>query len=112
MVSSLETLRPASGDPAGAAGPLGQAGSPDRNGVLDRAVSKEPVPEIVAMLREQREHLLAALDDPLLRRIAGWRMEGASNTEIARKLGRAVRTVERKIERIRLIWEEMDEDAD
>ena len=104
--------RPTSGDPAGAAGPLGHAGSPDRNGVLDRAVSKEPVPEIVAMLREQREHLLAALDDPLLRRIAEWRMEGTSNAEIARKLGRALRTVERKIERIRLIWEKMDEDAD
>jgi DNA-binding CsgD family transcriptional regulator len=39
-------------------------------------------------------------------------MEGASNTEIARRLGHAVRTVERKLELIRLTWEKIGDDRD
>jgi hypothetical protein len=34
-------------------------------------------------------------------------MAGLSTVEIAQKLGCAVRTVERRIERIRVIWEEI-----
>ena len=44
--------------------------------------------------------LLAALDDQTLRKIAVGRLEGLSNAEIAHELGCAVRTVERKLERI------------
>jgi DNA-directed RNA polymerase specialized sigma24 family protein len=102
----------ASGDQAATAGPHDHAESPDADSVLDRVVSKEPIPEAVALLQDQLENLLAALDDPVLRRIAEWRMEGASNAEIARKLGRARRTVERKIVRIRVIWEKIDDEAD
>lgn len=93
-------------DPAGAAGP-GDGARP-----LDGAVSKEPAPEHIAMLGDQLEHFLEALGDPILRRIAEWRLEGASNAEIAAKLGRTIRTVERKVELIRLVWEQMDGDAD
>jgi DNA-directed RNA polymerase specialized sigma24 family protein len=77
---------------------------------LTRAVSKEPDPEFAAILREQIEHLLGALPDPTLRQIAEWRMQGATNTEIARKLGRAVRTIERKVDLIRLVWEKTGDD--
>jgi DNA-directed RNA polymerase specialized sigma24 family protein len=104
--------RPASGDPATASVRVGRADSPDEDDLLARAVSKEPVPELSAILREQLERLLAALTDPVLRQIAEWRMEGASNSEIAQRLGRAVRTVERKLELIRLTWEKIGDDLD
>jgi DNA-directed RNA polymerase specialized sigma24 family protein len=104
--------RPASGYPATASAGVRRAASSDEAGLLASAVSKEPVPELSAILREQLERLLAALTDPILRQIAEWRMEGASNTEIAQRLGRALRTVERKLELIRLTWEKIGEDLD
>jgi DNA-directed RNA polymerase specialized sigma24 family protein len=84
----------------------------DEAGLLARAVSKEPIPEISVILHEQLERLLDALTDPTLRQIADWRLEGIPNAEIAQRLGRAVRTVERKLELIRLIWETMGDDGD
>ena len=38
-------------------------------------------------------------------------MDGLSNGEIAQKMGCVVRTIERKIERIRLIWEEIGDET-
>ncbi len=90
----------------------GKARPADDRDVLEMAVSNEPVPEITVMLRDQVDRLLAVLDDPILRQIAEWRMEGLANDEIAHRLGRAVRTVERKVELIRLTWESLDGDAD
>jgi IS30 family transposase len=46
-----------------------------------------------------------------LRQIALWRMDGLSNAEIAQKIGYVVRTVERKIKRIRLAWEEIGDET-
>jgi RNA polymerase sigma factor (sigma-70 family) len=68
--------------------------------------SKEPTPESAAIIQEQFQDLLDSLGDPTLRQIALWRMDGLSNAEIAQKMGCVLRTVERKIERIRAIWEE------
>ncbi|MEM6331335.1 MAG: ECF-type sigma factor [Planctomycetota bacterium] len=48
--------------------------------------------------------LLAKLDDDSLREIAIARLEGYSNEEIAERLDCAVRTVERKLKRIRTLW--------
>jgi RNA polymerase sigma factor (sigma-70 family) len=79
-------------------------------GLLAQAVSKEPAPERAVILREQLEHLLDALPDETLRQIAEWRLQGASNAEVAQRLGRAVRTVERKVELIRLVWEKISDD--
>jgi RNA polymerase sigma factor (sigma-70 family) len=69
--------------------------------------SKEPTPESAAIIQEQFQELLDSLADPTLRQIALWRMDGLSNAEIAQKIGCVLRTVERKIERIRAIWEEI-----
>jgi RNA polymerase sigma factor (sigma-70 family) len=83
-----------------------EANSPGE-GPLRLLLSKEPTPEAAAIIEEQFQELLDSLGDSTLRRIALWRMDGLSNAEIAEKLGCVVRTVERKIERIRLIWEEI-----
>jgi len=70
-------------------------------------LSKAPTPESAAIIQEQFQELLDSLEDSTLRRVALWRMDGLSNAEIAEKLGCVLRTVERKIERIRLIWQEI-----
>jgi DNA-directed RNA polymerase specialized sigma24 family protein len=61
-----------------------------------------------AELADARDRFFAALDaceDPALRRIIEWKLQGESVGEIARRLGCVRRTVERKIGLIREIWE-------
>ena len=86
-------------------------GDDDQVNALARALSKEPDPESAAIIQDQFQKLLDSLSDPTLQQIALWRMDGLSNTEIAQKMGCVVRTVERKIERIRLIWEEFGDET-
>ncbi|MFO0879806.1 MAG: ECF-type sigma factor [Gemmataceae bacterium] len=71
-------------------GELGFGGQPDR----------EPPPEFVLAVEE----LLDQLPDETLRRVALLRLEGHSNQEIARRIGRAVTTVEAKLSAIRAVW--------
>ena len=47
---------------------------------------------------------MAKLDDDEMRNIAVWKVECLTNQEIAVRLGRTERTVERKLHRIRQIW--------
>jgi RNA polymerase sigma factor (sigma-70 family) len=79
----------------------------DHGDPLAFVYSHEPTPESAAIIQEQFQKLLDELPDPPLRQIALWRMEGLSNAEIAAKMGCVVRTVERKLERIRFIWQEV-----
>jgi DNA-directed RNA polymerase specialized sigma24 family protein len=48
---------------------------------------------------------MRALDDERLRTIAQCKLEGHRNEEIAERLGLACRSIERKLQRIRQIWE-------
>ena len=73
---------------------------------------KEPPPEVAVILREQLQELLDSLPDAIHRQIAEWRIEGVTNAQIAQNLGCAVRTVERKVENIRLTWEQIREESD
>lgn len=73
---------------------------------LDAQADPAPPPDTVLILEDQLHELLDALGDPVLKQIAICRMEGLSAGEIALNMGCVVRTVERKIERIRLIWQE------
>jgi RNA polymerase sigma factor (sigma-70 family) len=78
----------------------------DQETALAQVVGQEPTPELAAQVVEQYEILLALLGDDKLRQIAIWKLEGFNNGEIARKLGCTRRTVIRKLETIRLIWNE------
>jgi DNA-directed RNA polymerase specialized sigma24 family protein len=78
--------------------------APDAGGGLDEIVGREPTPELAAMMAEEYLHLLGGLGDETLRRIAAWKLEGYSNGEIAARLGRGLRTVERKLGVIRSSW--------
>ena len=83
----------------------------DEDNALAQACSKEPEPESATIIQDQFQRLLNSLSDPALQKIALWRMDGLSNGEIAQKIGCVVRTIERKIERIRLIWEEIGDET-
>jgi RNA polymerase sigma factor (sigma-70 family) len=72
---------------------------------LDTLLSREPTPEFSAMVAENCARLLDRLDPPL-RQIAQLRLDGYTNVEIAERLRCALRTVERRLELIRRIWNE------
>ncbi len=65
----------------------------------------EPPPDTAALVAEECDRLLKMLTDPTLRDVALWKMEGYTNAEIAKKIGRVEGTVERKLALIRQTWE-------
>jgi DNA-directed RNA polymerase specialized sigma24 family protein len=71
---------------------------------LEQILASEPTPEFAAQVAEETQRLLAGLPDPDLRALAIAKMEGFTNEDIAREMGCALRTVERKLHRIRGIW--------
>jgi DNA-directed RNA polymerase specialized sigma24 family protein len=71
---------------------------------LGQVVGPEPTPAFVALMDEEMGRLFALLPDETLRLVARLKMEGYANDEIASSLDCAVRSVERKLERIRLLW--------
>jgi RNA polymerase sigma factor (sigma-70 family) len=72
--------------------------------ILDQIDSGGPTPAEAALLNEALEQRFERLSDPALRQIALWKLEGYTNPEIAKELECTVRTVERKLERIRAYW--------
>jgi RNA polymerase sigma factor (sigma-70 family) len=75
-------------------------------GLEAAAVDPEPTPEAAAQLVEDYRRLLDRLGDDEVRSVALWKMAGHSNEEIAARLGCVPRTVERRLNLIRSIWEE------
>jgi RNA polymerase sigma factor (sigma-70 family) len=69
-----------------------------------QVVGNEPTPEFAAQFAEEYERRLHSLNNPELRSVAVWKMEGYSNAEIAQKLGCVERSVERKLRLIRNRW--------
>jgi DNA-directed RNA polymerase specialized sigma24 family protein len=94
-----------------------QAGRRKRGGAdpvdqpIDAAelLSREPDPAFAAQVAEQFRNLLARLDDPQLETVALWRMDGFGVDEIAARLGCAPRSVKRKLQFIRTLWDGEDE---
>ena len=72
--------------------------------ILDQIDSDGPTPAEAALLNEALERRFQMLKDPDLRQIALWKLEGYTNAEIATQLDCTLRTVERKLERIRAYW--------
>jgi DNA-directed RNA polymerase specialized sigma24 family protein len=71
----------------------------------DDVIGREPDPEVVACIGEECQRLLGLLTDPTLRTVALRKMEGFTNAEVAAELGIVPRTVERKLNLIRRLWE-------
>ncbi|MFP6753890.1 MAG: sigma-70 family RNA polymerase sigma factor [Pirellulaceae bacterium] len=78
-------------------------------GMENMAAEENMAGDYVAEMQESLEQLLGLLPDDQYRVIANMRMEGHSNQEIAESLGCTERTVERRLQRIREIWEQAAE---
>jgi RNA polymerase sigma factor (sigma-70 family) len=72
---------------------------------IAQLVGDEPTPQFAAEVAEQVDRLLALLDDET-RQVAVMKLEGYTNAEIAKRFGIVERSVERKLARIRLEWED------
>ncbi len=70
---------------------------------LAHLIGNEPTPQFALEIAEEFERLLAQLDKDL-QPVAVMKLEGFSNAEIADRLGIVERSVERKLARIRLEW--------
>jgi RNA polymerase sigma factor (sigma-70 family) len=82
-----------------------RSGEDEPGSILDQIDSDGPTPAEAALLNEALERRFQMLKDPDLRQIALWKLEGYTNAEIATQLDCTLRTVERKLERIRAYWE-------
>jgi DNA-directed RNA polymerase specialized sigma24 family protein len=72
---------------------------------LDEFPGGEPSPAFTAQVTEECDRLLGLLDDPQLRLLAVRKMEGYTVEEIALELGCVPRTVQRRLQVIRCIWQ-------
>ena len=77
--------------------------------LLNQLDIDEPTPAEAALLNEALEQRFQALGEPELRLIAQKKIEGYTNQEIAQELQCTVRTVERKLARIRTYWGKTDD---
>lgn len=68
-------------------------------------ISQEPTPEFAAQIADEFQSLLTRLEDETLQSVALWKLEGFTNDEIAEKLECVPRTVERKLQLIRTLWQ-------
>lgn len=73
--------------------------------IVLEVLSREPSPADATQMLDGVNELLEKLGDEELKQIAEWKVAGWTNQEIAKRLGCAERTVERKLQRIRLLWE-------
>lgn len=73
---------------------------------ISEVLCAEPTPAMTAEIAEEIDRLLQRLGDADLQQIALWKVQGYTHEEIATQLGCVVRTVERKLHRIKLIWED------
>lgn len=73
--------------------------------VLEQTLSREPTPELAACMAEEYRQLLGALADKELEAVVTCRMEGYTVEEIAAKLGYAPRSIKRKLQLVRRVWE-------
>jgi RNA polymerase sigma factor (sigma-70 family) len=83
-----------------------QAVGGDAGPDLEQFLSREPTPEMAAQMAERYRRLLESLGDRDLELVAVWRMEGLTVKEIADRLEYDERTIKRKLNIIRGIWEQ------
>jgi DNA-directed RNA polymerase specialized sigma24 family protein len=70
----------------------------------ERFEGREPDPALAVLAADECRRLLDRLGDDRLREVALLKLEGYTDKQIATQLDCGLRTVERKLERIRCIW--------
>ncbi len=77
---------------------------PENEQGIQQLIGPEPTPEFAALMTEECERLVQSLGDETLQRIVELKLEGYTNDEIKDTLDCSLRTVERKLKRIRNQW--------
>jgi RNA polymerase sigma factor (sigma-70 family) len=67
--------------------------------------SDDPTPEVAAMMAEQLQHLLTAVEDAELERLVVLKLDGYTNDEIGRAMGYSRSSVQRMLRTVRRLWE-------
>jgi RNA polymerase sigma factor (sigma-70 family) len=80
-------------------------GGPEGAVLLEQVLDGGPTPDEAALVAEQFERLLQALEDKVLQDVAVWRMEGCTVKEISERLGCNRRSVTLMLKAIRAVWE-------
>ena len=75
-------------------------GNKDESGIIE-VIGSEPSPEMVLMTQESIAQLFLHLGVGQLQDLAGAKLEGYSNAEIAKRFGCSERTIERRLHLIR-----------
>ncbi|MGF1583297.1 MAG: ECF-type sigma factor [Gemmataceae bacterium] len=75
---------------------------------LEQYATREPTPDMAVLILEQYQELLGSLGNQNLLKVAQWKIEGYTNQEIATKMGCVPRTVERRLQEIRALWEKVE----
>lgn len=70
-------------------------------------VCRRPTPELELQMRDDIQQAIDMLELPDLKRIAILKLDGYTNLEIAKQLGRGLSTIERKLRTIRAIWSQL-----
>lgn len=79
---------------------------------IEDIICHELTPDLAAQVAEEYERLILVLEDEAQRSVAQLKLEGYSNREIARQLGKSERTVERKLWAIRTLWSQELQDGE
>ena len=88
---------------------------PDDSGLgggADQVAESGPSPEFAALFADECGWLLRRLGDADLVQVALLKLEGHTNEEIAARIGRTVRSVQRKLDTIRTVWDETVDQPD
>jgi DNA-directed RNA polymerase specialized sigma24 family protein len=78
---------------------------------LDHFAGREPSPELAVLVADQYKCLRARLGDDSLRLVLDLSLEGYRREEIAARMGRTLKTVTRKLEVIRKVWLEKEDEG-
>ena len=82
----------------------GEGARVDRSQELIHLVTEPSQPEDETILIDLFQRCLDAVEDPDLKKISEWRLQGMETSEIAQTLGIHVRSVQRKLKLIESIW--------
>ncbi|MFN3192350.1 MAG: ECF-type sigma factor [Aureliella sp.] len=85
---------------------LDQVGSDGDSATLHDIVGNEPTPEMVLVMEETFQQFFSHLGVGQLRDLAGAKLEGYSNAELAQRFDCSERTIERRLHLIREKWQQ------
>ncbi len=81
-------------------------------GGAEQVAESGPSPEFAALFADECGWLLRRLGDADLQQVALLKLEGHTNEEIAARIGRTVRSVQRKLDTIRAVWDQTFDQPD